>query len=55
MNRSIKVGKQILVVALVAGFAAYFGALAAVKMTQVKSAPNLYQLVEDPKPCAIGC
>ncbi len=55
MNRIFKVAKQMLAVALVAGIAAYFGAMAAIKITQAKPLPNPYQLVENPKPCAIGC
>lgn len=57
MNRIVAVGKQILVVALVAGGAAFLGASVAVNMAKGRSLENksMYQLVEEPKPCNAGC
>ncbi len=55
MNRFIHVGKQVLVVALVAGVAAFLGASIALKSSGSPERAAVWQLVEDPKPCSVGC
>jgi hypothetical protein len=57
MNRIIRVGQQVLVVALVAGVAAFLGASVAVNMVAKKSleSKSMFVLVEEPQPCNAGC
>jgi hypothetical protein len=57
MNRFMQVGKQVVVVALVAGAAAFLGASAALNLAKGRSleSKSMYQLVEEPKPCNAGC
>jgi hypothetical protein len=58
MNRIIKVGKQVVLVAVVAGFSAYVAASFAVngiEARNLKVKTGVFQLVENPKPCSQHC
>jgi hypothetical protein len=58
MNRIIKVGQQVVLVAVVAAVAAFVSASVAVKALeagQPKAKPNMIQLVDYPRPCSTSC
>jgi hypothetical protein len=60
MNRIIKVGKQVVLVAVVAGLSAYLAAGFAVKSLDARNTKvqhGMVQLVSDypPAPCNSGC
>ena len=56
MNQIMRVGKQIFVVVLVTGVAAFLGALVVnlAKSTSFER-KSIYQLVEEPRLCNSGC
>jgi hypothetical protein len=58
MNRIIKVGQQVVLVAVVAAVTAFVSASVAVKAleaAQPKAKPNMIQLVDYPRPCSTSC
>jgi hypothetical protein len=59
MNRIMKVGKQVVLVAVVAGLSAYLAAGFAVKSLEARNTKvqhGVIQLVDDPPaPCNSGC
>jgi hypothetical protein len=58
MNRIIKVGQQVVLVAFVAAVAAFVSvhvAMQTLNSSQAKAKTYKMQLVEDPRPCQQGC
>jgi hypothetical protein len=58
MNRIIKVGQQVVLMALVAAVAAFVAVHVtrqALDSSHIKAKAYTLQLVEDPRPCQQGC